>query len=316
MKRFLTIIALSLLVLPVFSQAKKPTLMVVPSDQWCNKNGYGEMVDNQGVEVFVPSYKKALIGDDNLKSVITAINGLMQDRGFTCQDLEATVASLNNQDAELSAFQSKSGAQVQTNQIMQLRQRARADIILELSWIVEKLGPKNAINYTLRAVDSYTNKQVASSTGTGEPSFTASVSSLLAEAVNSHIEEFCERLQNHFDDLFANGREITININVFENAEGINLETEFGGKELREIIEDWVNDNTVSHRFSLAASNEAYMQFTDVRIPMYDDNGRAQDAGRYIRGLVNFLKGAPCNIQKIKRDNAGLGTARLIIGDK
>ena len=32
----------------VFSQAKKPTLMVVPSDLYCNQQGYMQRFDNQG----------------------------------------------------------------------------------------------------------------------------------------------------------------------------------------------------------------------------------------------------------------------------
>jgi len=43
-----------------FSQAKKPILMVVPSDVWCNQNGYMLEYDNQGVKVKVPDYKRAL----------------------------------------------------------------------------------------------------------------------------------------------------------------------------------------------------------------------------------------------------------------
>ena len=42
-----------------FSQAKKPTLMVVPSDAWCNTNGYMMEFDNQGTTVKIPNYKKA-----------------------------------------------------------------------------------------------------------------------------------------------------------------------------------------------------------------------------------------------------------------
>ena len=53
-------IALLSSVSATFAQAKKPTIMVVPSDVWCNKNGYMQEFDNQGTVVKVPDYKKAL----------------------------------------------------------------------------------------------------------------------------------------------------------------------------------------------------------------------------------------------------------------
>lgn len=87
-----------------------------------------------------------------------------------------------------------------------MRQRAKADIIVQLTWTVNQTGPKRSVTYTLQGLDSYTNKEIATSTGTGEPSFTAELPVLLAEAVSSHMDEFCDRLQNHFDDLLQNGR--------------------------------------------------------------------------------------------------------------
>ena len=174
------------------------------------------------------------------------------------------------------------------------------------------MGPKRSITYTLQGLDSYTNKEIATSTGTGDPSFTAELPVLLAEAVSSHMDEFCDRLQGHFDDLMENGREISLNIRVFENPEDFDLESEFDGKELREVIEDWVYENTVQHRYNLADDSEVYMNFDEVRIPLYDDRGRAMAAGNFARQLEKYLKEAPFNIP-IKRDNAGLGLATLYL---
>ena len=38
-----------------FGQAKKPTLMVVPSDNWCITNGFTIEFDNQGTKEVIPS---------------------------------------------------------------------------------------------------------------------------------------------------------------------------------------------------------------------------------------------------------------------
>ena len=51
----------------VFGQAKKPTIMVVPSNQWCIANGYYDEVDVYGTKTQVVNYEKAVLGNADLK---------------------------------------------------------------------------------------------------------------------------------------------------------------------------------------------------------------------------------------------------------
>lgn len=310
-KTFITICFLTAC-LCSFGQAKKPSLMVVPSDLWCNTYGYMTIDDSMGEKIPTPDYRTALISNADLLPVISRINGLMADRGFPLRNLESEIRALNTNSAETAAITSRDGASVRTSALEQLRQRARADIIIQLTWTVNQSGPKRSITYTLQGIDSYTNKEIATSTGTGDPSFTAELPVLLAEAVSSHMDEFCDRLQNHFDDLLENGREISLNIRIFENDDDIDLESEFDGKELREVIEDWVYDNTVQHRYNLADDSEVYMNFDEVRMPLFDERGRAMAANNFARELERVLKDEPYNIP-VKRDNAGLGLATLYL---
>ncbi len=316
MKRILLFLTLCLISATSFGQARKPRLMVVPSDNWCYQHGYLTEFDNQGVVEYIPDYRAALVREADLLPVISAINGLMADRGFPLENLESAMRSINRQSVELAAVTARDGSSVQSNELMELRRQANADIILQLSWTVNQVGPRRSVTYTLQGLDAYTNNEVASAGGTGDPTFTVETAVLLREAVNAHMDEFCHRLQNHFDDLFANGRAVALNINVFENDEGIDLETEFDGKELREVIEDWIFEHTVSNRYNLVDDNELYMRFDDVRIPVYDDRGRAIAANNYARDLVRFLRSAPYNISSIKLMNQGLGQVTLLIGNK
>ncbi|MEG1574437.1 MAG: DUF6175 family protein, partial [Bacteroidales bacterium] len=70
MKKIFIAFAGLLLSASLFGQAKKPTLMVVPSDVWCQTNKFVTVLDNQGTQVIVPDYKKALQSDMNLGLVI------------------------------------------------------------------------------------------------------------------------------------------------------------------------------------------------------------------------------------------------------
>lgn len=315
MKKFVMTCLLCAAALAASAQAKKPTIMVMPSDLWCNTNGYMTTYDNQGSTVSVPDYQRALQTDVNLLPVIAKINDLMADRGFPLKNLESEVKDLNRIDAEMSMLQSRSGGSVNQSPIDRLRQQAKADIIIYLTWNVNQTGPKKSITYTLQGVDSYTNKQVAGDTGTGAPSFTAELPLLLEQAVITHIDNFADRLQAHFDDMFANGREVSLIVNVFDTSP-VDLESEIDGRELSEYIDDWMADNTVNGRYSLEDATENYMKFEQVRIPMYDERERAMDANRFARELVRYLKGAPCNIPQIKQMNQGLGRVTLVLGDK
>jgi len=315
MKKFLIASLACLAALAASAQAKKPTIMVMPSDLWCNTNGYMTTYDNQGVTASVPDYRRALQSDVNLLPVIAKINDLMADRGFPLKNLESEVKDLERTDAEMAMLQSRSGAGVNESPLDRLRQQAKADIIIYLTWSVNQTGPKKSITYTLQGVDSYTNKQVAGATGTGAPSFSAEVPLLLEQAVETHIDNFADRLQAHFDDLFENGREISLSVNVFDSSP-VDLESEIDGRELSEYIDDWMADNTVGGRYSLEDATENYMKFEQVRIPLYDGRGRAMDANRFARELVRYLKGAPCGIEQIKQMNQGLGRVTLVLGDK
>jgi hypothetical protein len=83
-----------------FSQAKKPIIMVMPSDVWCTQNGYMTTFDNQGKAMKVPDYEKALQENADLLLVIGKINELMSERGFPLKDLESALRTLKNNAAE------------------------------------------------------------------------------------------------------------------------------------------------------------------------------------------------------------------------
>jgi Family of unknown function (DUF6175) len=299
-----------------FGQAKKPTLMVVPSDVWCNTNGYMMEFDNQGTKVKVPNYKKAMQENADVLLVISSINDMMAERGFPLKNLESALKTLESNAAEDNMRSSKNtGAMVNESPMDALKKIAKADIIIQMTWTINKTGPKKSITFILQGLDAYTDKQIAGANGTGAPSFSAETPVLLKEAVTAHIDNFSASLQAHFDDMFANGREIIIRIQTWDDWDG-DLESEdYGDDELGTIIEDWMADNTVKGRFSTTDMTETMALFEQVRIPLFDAKGRAQDARRFAKGLNKYLKNEPFNIPN-KLVMKGLGRATLILGGK
>lgn len=312
MKRLLILLFVVLITTLVFSQAKKPTLMVVPSDLYCNQHGYMQTFSNQGSTEMVPDYKKALQNDSQLLTAITVIGQMMADRGFPLKLMEQELKNLNQESAEDALLTSKSGADVAESPVDRLKKRSKSDIILQVTWLVNRTGPKYSLTFNLQGIDAYTNKQIAACQGTGDPTFTAELPVLLEESIANHLETFTTQLQNHFDDMFENGREITLIVKKWEDSE-FDLESEFDGTELSDIIEDWISANTVKGRFNTTDATENFMYFEQVRIPLYDQNQRAMDARRWTRDLINKLKtyGVPAKLMM-----KGLGQATIVIGGK
>lgn len=295
-------------------QAKKPTLMVVPSDAWCKEHHFEQTFDNQGTIEQIPDYKAAVSTDKNLNAVISKIATLMADRGFPLKDLAQNIKSIGNLSAEDRVIRSKStGASINESPLDRLRRTAKADILLEIDWTVNTLGPKHSITYNLRAIDAYSNKQVAGAEGTGFGSFSTEIPKLLEEAVQDHMDAFVASLQAHFDDLLTNGREVVLDMRTFDGV-GIDFESEYGGSELNEIIDNWLSQNCVNHRFSKSDATESMILYEQVRIPLYKSNGMAQDTYGFARELAKYLT-STYNIP-VKTINRGLGRTLVIIGEK
>lgn len=305
-----------------YGQAKKPTLMVVPSDNYCFERGFVTTFDVQGATMKYPDYRAALQNDDQLRMVITKLGTLMAERGFPLQDLEQVLKGLSTAQAEEMLISSRTtGAGIYESPVDKVKRTANADIILDVDFNVKRQGPQQYIVFNLRGLDSYTNKQIAGAAGTGKPSMAASADLLIEEAVLSYMDKFNGQLMAFFEEMFEKGREVTINVLMWEDAMlDFQDEYDFQGvyDELGFHLEDWFAENTVEGRFSTSTATATRMSFTQVRIPLYfERRGRQQamDTRRYVSQLRSFLRDEPFNIES-KIYQRGLGEAWLILGSK
>lgn len=307
----------------LFGQARKPILMVVPSDAWCQRNNcMTTFTDETGARQAVPDYRKAVSHNEELRLVISELATIMAENNFPLKDLEQSLKSLQQEDAELSLIQSKSsGSTILESPSDKLKRVAKADIILDLDFNVKKQGPKRYISFNLRANDAYSNKTISSISGDGKPSTTIETGVLLEEAVLNYMDEFNAALMTHFDDMAQNGREVKINILLWQNAP-FDLEEEFDYKgetlSLGDIIDFWMDDHCVKGRYSRINGSESEIRYEQVRIPLFMEilgKERAIDSKRFISNLSSMLKKEPFNITS-KIYERGLGETWLIIGEQ
>ena len=298
----------------MFSQAKKPSIMIVPMDNWMQENGFMKKINSMGEDISYPDYRKATLENSELINVISKIGELMSERGFPTKDLEASLKSIEAQQAEDAMLSSKNGAETSESPIDRLKKVAKADIWMQVNWKVITKGPKKKVDFTIRGIDAYTNNQIATSSGTGEFAMGVEPVELLREAILANLDLFNGQLLSHFDDMFENGRVISFRIKVWDDWD-YDLETEeFGNEELGILIEDWMGDNTVNNKFNTVDATESMMFFDQVRIPLFNEKGRAIDARRWGNGLRKYLR-TEFEIES-KLMSQGLGQVQLILGSK
>lgn len=295
----------------IFGQAKKPTLMVLPSDNWCEQRYFMTEFDNQGTKQIVPNYKQAIQEDAELGQVITKLNSLLIRKAFEPKVAEQELKSIEAKTAEDNMTKSfASGAQIYESQLDKLRKRVKMDIIIQLWWKVNK---DKSVSFTLEAFDVYTNKSIAAQTFNAPPSDDV-MPVKLEKAISNSFDPFLGDLQNHFNDMLTNGREILITLKRWDNWDK-NFETEVNGEELTDYINKWMNENTVSKRFNRTEATENLIIFEQVRIPLYDKNNNPIDAREFAKGLQKYLKASPFNYE-VKLMQRGLGEAILVLGEK
>lgn len=308
---FLTVLSSS----QSFGQAKKPTLMILPSDNWCEQRYFMTEFDNQGTKQKVPNYKQAFQEDTELGQVISKVGSMMIDRGFPLKDAEQELKAIEARTAEDNmTTSSTSGSTLVESPLDKLKTKAKADILIQIWWKVSKTDNGNVVSFVLEAFDSYTSKRIASSSGNSAPNNKDIVAVILEQSILANIEQFNNQLQSHFNDLLTNGREIILTVKKWNNWE-LTLEEEIDGEEIIDYIQAWVQKNTVSGRFNLSDASENIMRFEQVRIPVYDANNMALDARSFTKGLQKYLKAAPFNFE-VKLMTRGLGEAIIVIGEK
>ena len=290
----------------------QPSIMVIPSETQMDKLGCLSRINNQGVTIYNPDYRRAFIEDSDLKHVISKIGELFSDRGFNLKDLDYELRAIQQENAEDMALESRNGAGVSSSVLDNVLANARPDIILELTYEIKSVGgPMRFMYFDIQAKDAYTREQVGAASGPGPNTMETSVVKLAIEAINTHVGNLQSQMQSYFDGISANGRMIYARIQVFDDA-GFDLEEEFGDNEdeLGDIISHWMKKNSMNYSSRITKNTRNEIRFT-VRIPLYDEEGLPMSAYEFSKQCASYLKSR----YGIKSTNMtqGIGDARLVI---
>ena len=286
--------------------------MILPSDHWCSVRYFTNTIDNQGKIITVNDYESAFREDMELSNVVSKIGEIMAENGYPVKDYMQEYKSLIDEDVEEMVTTSNSGAMLEETPLDILRRRVKYDIELRVDWTITTSDNGSSISVSVAAIDAYSNKQVAAA---NEVNVTKPLPVVVQinEMLTKRMDFFSKQLTDHFADQQANGREITLQLRVWDNS-NVNLEDEFNNEELIDVVSEWLAQHTVNGVFNLASNTEMRAKFEQVRIPMYNEKGRAMDARMFATQLRKYLKEQ--YVIECKVLNKGLGEAVIVIGEK
>ena len=292
--------------------AKKPTIMVIPSDHWCSTRYFTTVIENQGKKVTVNDYEAAFREDAELFLVASKIGEIMSNRDYPVKDFMQEYKSLMDEAVEEEVTQSSMGAMLTETPLDMLRRRVKYDIELRVDWTTAKSNGSTSLSLSIAAIDTYSNKQVAAANAV-EIMDSLPIALQIDKMLTKQMDQFSRQLTSHFSDAQAYGREITLQLRIWDNSD-ITLEDEYDDEELIDVISDWMVRNTVDGSFNLSSNTEMRAKYEQVRIPMFNDKGRAMDARMFATNLRKFLKQQYLIESKVM--NKGLGEAVVVIGEK
>ena len=298
--------------------AQKPRLMLLPDRNWCKLNGFGDESTHNGRTTFKENYDAAFTNSADLTNVESTLKALFTEPGrdFPLVSYNEMVESSDDDDALDDAYEGTEGGTVTSSAFEDLvAAKANApDIYLKVGWSVDKVGLRKVVQYRLQAVDTYSNKAVAAIEGTSEPLPVATpLGVIIKQGLKDKMAEFEAKLISHFQDLQTNGREIALRVRLLDSA-GVTFNTEYGGEELATLLNNWLSDNTVEHRFSPKQATRNTMSFDQVRIPFKQANGAQNNARTFVDALRKYLSRS-CGLPA-ENQSRGLGAGMLYVGEK
>lgn len=314
MKRFLMFSLAIFTAITAFAQAeKKPTIMVLPSAHWCTSRYFTTQFNNQGKTITINDYDLAYRQDNELPAVTAKVGEILASYGYILKDYVQEKRSVDDRHAEDEVTMNRNGGMLEESPIDILRRVVKYDIEVAVDWDIVGIGSEKAVSFTIEAFDTYTSKRIATATGISKSS-DAIIEKQIESAIVKYIPRFTKQLDAYFSSLKKEGREIRLTVRVWETSD-YNLETEFDGEELLDCIQDWMSGNTVKGVFNLSDATENRANFEQVRIPFFNEKGRAMDARAFGTNLRKFLAQSPyCIPSKVMQ--RGLGEVIVVIGDR
>ena len=294
----------------------RPSIMVIPGDLVLTSFNCLKQESYQGKQYAIRDYTTYMIKDDRFKRLAAYIQDAFNDENYPLNDLEQSMKLLESQSA--SDLANNLAKDTRT----QLLSTVRPDIILEMDYQSSADGKKGPsltsysvpsseknISFTLRAIDAYNSKVVASITKSnikGE-----STTEAIQRMLDSEMSSLMQDIQKYFNEILTRGRDVTVRITLDNNCPFNLTDESIEGDTYADWIIDYIKTHTVKGAYKMMINTDKELSFTNVRINLLQEDGTQYGVYDWTRDLQKNLR----NNLGIKATNRsqGLGEVELII---
>ena len=302
--------------LAVDESVQKPSITIIPDDNFLKNNNFYSL-NSRGEKV--ADYKLAFESDE-VRTAIANLSDLLQRRGY--QPINAS-AQMNSMIASKALDELNTGTEgndTQVSDVDKLIAQTKADIFWKFSYNLEDDGFDKKLNYTVIALDAYMNTEIATETGEGSTSISASMPEMLKQAISDKMDAFLGKHQTHFKNIVDNGRLVRLEFRTFDGITFSDIVDEEYGDDLFTVIQGYIANRANNGNFT-PERTDTQVNINSVSIPLmaisktrFGEKEISNNAGEFLREFQKFLRSG-LNIESQLLE-FGLGRARLTIGAK
>lgn len=291
----------------------RPSIMVIPSDMVLQNFECLQLQSSNGVNYAIRDYSSYLLKDDRFKRLAAYIQDKFNVENYPLNDLEQSLKLLNTQSTNDVANNLSKDTRTQLLSVV------RPDIILELDYQTSADGKPSLTSYntlssknlsfTLRAIDAYNSKVVASVTKSNIKG--GSTTETIQRTLDSEMPSLMLDIQQYYSDILTRGRDVVIRITL-DNKCPFNLSDEsIEGDTYADWIIDYIKAHTVKGAYKMVMNTDKELSFTNVRIALLQEDGTQYGVYDWTRDLQKNLR-KNLGVRATNRSQ-GLGEIELTI---
>lgn len=259
----------------------KPSILIVPSDPWLEKNNLIKKVQNQGKEDNIRDYQTAL-NNDQFRATMNVFQNKYAD-AFELKDLVAQIDEIKLEEQKNNA---KPADAVDKESSTEIFDRViKADIWIAIDFIIEPLdgaGQRSKVTISLEAKEPSTQSKVMVAMSSPIEGYTRDLSKLIQDGLLASINDLRPKLVKYFSDMTEMGLKGSVELSLAESTD-FNLKTlvSYNGKNvpLGEVTKSCCRKNGMKvepgaknqEPFKVVTSSDNKAEYT-VYIPFWTQN--------------------------------------------
>lgn len=287
-------------------QQALPSIMVLPSDNLLEEYSALKTQTIDGRKFVLRDYQQYLLANNDNQQILSTVQGAFVDMNYPLNDLEQSLKQMNTQEATDMADDLAKDSKTM------LLTTAQPDIILELEYknkmdLASHNVNSRQLSYTLRALDAYTNKVVATINETGIENSNAV--DAIQKSINEKLPKLSEDIIKYFSDILYRGREVTVRVAV-ENGSNVKLSDEnVEGDTYSDWIVDYLNTHTIKGTYKMQRNSDNEIYFVNVRIKLLNEDGTQNSVYNWAREFRSAIR----KNLGVKATNKAQGLGEILI---